>query len=131
MHSSELRSYAGKSSNHAGSTHWLSKVLALIVLLLCVAIGMVGLILPVIPGFLFLMIAALIAARLHPPLEHRMRKHRATRAYLDQASSFSNLDLAGKVRLLGWMMLRMFIDSIVMTIAAIAWILRWLAKPLR
>lgn len=106
-------------------SHWFSKLLALAILLLCVAIGMVGLILPIIPGFLFLMFAALIAARLSPPVEKRLRKYEWFRAYLDKSRQFSSLTVRGKTQLVCWLVIKMLIDSILLIVTAIAWVLRF------
>ena len=106
-------------------SHWFSKLLALTILLLCVAIGMVGLILPIIPGFLFLMFAALIAARLSPAIEKKLRKYEWFRIYLDKSRQFSSLTVRGKAQLVCWLLIKMLVDAILLIVAAIAWVLRF------
>jgi uncharacterized membrane protein YbaN (DUF454 family) len=100
------------------SPHWSAKMLALILLLLCVALGMVGLILPVIPGLLFLAIAVMIAASLFPALGHRVRGTpwlaRFMTPYLDSASGFSKLHWRGKLRFMLWLTVKVFVDSFVL-----------------
>ncbi|MGA1742238.1 MAG: DUF454 family protein [Pseudohongiellaceae bacterium] len=66
----------------------LAKLLALMFVLICLAVGVVGLILPIIPGLLFLAIAAMIAARHSPSLDRWLRKNRLLRGYLDSGEGF-------------------------------------------
>ena len=125
MSSYDYRTGLSRESGTSPPSHWFSKLLALIILLLCVAIGMMGLILPVIPGFLFLMLAAVIAARLHPPLEAYLRRYAWCRSYLDKAGRFAGLDLRGKAQTLCWFVLKVVVDSFLLAIAALAWLLRF------
>ena len=66
----------------------LAKLLTLMFVLICLAVGVVGLILPIIPGLLFLAIAAMIAARHSPSLDRWLRKNRLLRGYLDSGEGF-------------------------------------------
>lgn len=93
-------------------SHWAVKLLALVLLLLCVAVGVVGLILPIIPGLLFLAFAALIAARYFPPLARRLRRHRAMAEWLDSSQGFAALSAADKLRYSAWLCLRMLLEGV-------------------
>jgi uncharacterized membrane protein YbaN (DUF454 family) len=104
---------------------WFSTLLALCLLLLCVAIGMVGLILPIIPGFLFLMLGALLAARLFPALERRLGRYTWFRNYLDKTRQFEGLTWRGKAQLTAWLVVRLLVDAVLVIVAALAWLLRF------
>ena len=60
-----------------------AKLIACVVILVCLAVGLAGLILPIIPGLLFLGLAALIAARHSPALERLFRSNATLSGYLD------------------------------------------------
>lgn len=107
------------------ASHWFSTLLALIILLLCLAVGMVGLILPIIPGFLFLILAALIAAKLFPAIDTKLRQYTWFRSYLEKSANFSTLTWRGKTQLICWFVLKALLDSILWMLAALAWFLRF------
>lgn len=107
------------------SPRWFSKLLALTILLLCVAVGMVGLILPIIPGFLFLLLACVLGAKMSPAVARRLGKYEWFRSYLDKTAQFSELSTRGKAQLLCWFVLKGVVDAIMLTVAALAWLLRF------
>ena len=72
----------------------MAKLFAGIFIVICLAVGVVGLILPIIPGLLFLAIAAMIAARHSPSLDRWLRKNRVIGSYLDSGEGFLNPKLA-------------------------------------
>lgn len=117
-HRSQTQSLLIRAHPASGSPHWSAKMLALILLLLCVALGMVGLILPVIPGLLFLAIALMVAASLFPGLSQRVRNTpwlaRFMTPYLDSAQGFSKLHWRGKLRFMLWLTMKVFVDSFVL-----------------
>lgn len=108
--------------------HWFTKLLALGLLMLCVMIGLAGIILPVIPGLLFLAFAALIAARLCPPLGRHLRRNATFAPYMEGSDHFAALDLRGKLRLGFWFAVKILWDSCVLALhyagRFIAWLLR-------
>jgi uncharacterized membrane protein YbaN (DUF454 family) len=110
------------------STDWVATVLALGVLVLCLAIGLLGLLLPVLPGLLFLAFAALIAARLFPPFEKTLRKNRFFAPYLVQSENFMHLSWRGKVRFVFWMSLKVIVDGIKLLFAAVTRLISYLSK---
>lgn len=117
--------------------HWFAKLLALIVLLLCLGIGLLGLILPILPGLLFLALAAMLAATLFPAVGHAVRRtpwlNGVLAPYLDSAHGFSRLGWRGKLRFLLWISLKVIVDSFVWLWRALAHLLAFLAedKPRR
>lgn len=117
-----------RSRKPAESSQWFAKALALVFLVLCVAIGMVGIILPVIPGLLFLALAVIIAARLYPPLERRLRQNAMFSPYMEKTDHFWTLSLQGKVKFVCWLTLKILWDSCVLLIEYVAKFVTWLRK---
>src|SRR5688572_29463512 len=93
------------------STDWVATVFAIGILVLCVAIGLLGLLLPILPGLLFLAFAALIAAKLFPPFEKVLRRNQMFAPYLEQSQNFTRLSWRGKIRFICWMTLKVVIDG--------------------
>jgi uncharacterized membrane protein YbaN (DUF454 family) len=93
------------------------KLVACVLVLACVAVGVVGLVLPVIPGLLFLAIAALIAARHFPSLAARLRRHRAFDRHLNKADGFLALRRPQKIQVAGWLCVKVFLDSLAFSAA--------------
>jgi uncharacterized membrane protein YbaN (DUF454 family) len=96
------------------------KFTASLLIVACVVIGVAGLVLPIIPGLLFLAIAALIAARHFPSIEARLRRHRAVREHLGIADRFRHLDLAAKAQVVGWLCVRTFVGALAFVASLIA-----------
>lgn len=75
-----------------------SKAVAALVVLTCVVIGLVGIVLPVIPGLVFLALAALVAARNVPWLDERLRRHRSIGPRMRRVDRFFRLSLIDQLR---------------------------------
>jgi uncharacterized membrane protein YbaN (DUF454 family) len=110
------------SSGSSGSPidNATAKLIACAIILVCLAIGLAGLILPLIPGLLFLGIAALVAARHSPALERVFRSNATLSGYMDSTDGFLDLPLAKKIQLGGWLCLKMLIDSVAYAVSAVA-----------
>lgn len=106
----------------------LAKLFAGVFIVICLAVGVVGLILPIIPGLLFLAIAAMIAARHSPSLDRWLRKNRVIGSYLDSGEGFLNLSWLRKIQFLLWLCLKIFIDTIMLIFALIANLLTFSVK---
>jgi hypothetical protein len=78
------------------------KTLALLLVFVCLAAGVAGLVLPVIPGLLLLAVAALIAARHFPSVDTRLRRHRAIGRHMDRADGFLQLRFGQQLQMAGW-----------------------------
>jgi uncharacterized membrane protein YbaN (DUF454 family) len=78
----------------------------------CVVVGTAGLVLPIIPGLLFLVIAAFIAAKHFPWVDTRLRSHRAVGKHLHNADRFRNLSLADKVQVAGWLCVKALVEGV-------------------
>jgi len=101
-----------------------AKLIAGIFVLICLAAGAVGLVLPIIPGLLFLAIAVLIVARNFPTMERWLRRNRNMDRHLDTVDSFLGLTISRKIRLSGLLCLKGLIDSIVFIKSALTRLLR-------
>ena len=106
----------------------LAKLLAGVFVLICLAVGIVGLILPIIPGLLFLALAAMITARHSPSLDRWHRKNRLFKGYLDSGEGFLNLSWVRRVQFAFWLCLKIFIDTIVLIFAFVASLLTFSVK---
>jgi uncharacterized membrane protein YbaN (DUF454 family) len=95
-----------------------TKLIACMLILVCLAVGAVGLIVPVIPGLLFLTIALIILARHVPSVDRRLRQNRTLRGYLDSADGFLDLSFPKKVRYGCLLCLRLVIDAVAFVILA-------------
>ena len=88
------------------------KIIPCVVVLACVVVGAAGLVLPIIPGLLFLAIAAFIAAKHFPWVDTRLRRHRAIGKHLNNADRFRNLSISEKVQIAGWLCVKMLVDGL-------------------
>lgn len=114
------------------STHWFAKTIALIVLLVCLGLGLVGLILPLIPGLLFLAFAAMLAGALFPSFPQHLARFpwlaRLLTPYLDSTHGFRTMSLQGKVRMLLWITAKVLWDSFMVLWAALAKLIDWVGS---
>ena len=89
-----------------------SKLIACCLIVLCFAVGAVGLILPIIPGLLFLAVALMLIARFFPPIDRQLRKNRTLRGYLESADGFSRLSWGKKFQYGVLLCVRVFVDAV-------------------
>ena len=90
----------------------ITKLIACVLVLACLALGVIGLIIPIIPGLLFLALAAMIGAKHSPLFQRWVRKNTTTSHYLDHAERFSDLSLAGKLKLGGLLCAKAALEGI-------------------
>jgi uncharacterized membrane protein YbaN (DUF454 family) len=97
-------------------TGWIgsltTKLVACLLIVLCFAVGAVGLLLPIIPGLLFVAIALMIIAHYFPSVGRRLRRSRTIGSYLDSADGFRKLSFTRKLQYGCLLCLRLFIDTI-------------------
>lgn len=79
--------------------HAVAKFIAVLVAAACLTLGIVGLVLPVIPGVLFLALAVALIARHWSLAGERLRRHRGIRRALDHADGFIDADPVSKLKL--------------------------------
>lgn len=112
--------------------HWFAKLLALGLLLLCLGLGLVGLILPLVPGLLFFAFAAMIVGSMFPSIGERMRSTpwltRWVTPYLDTGAGFSRFSWQGKLKFMLWITARVLVDSFLLLWAALARVVGFFGK---
>jgi uncharacterized membrane protein YbaN (DUF454 family) len=101
-----------------------TKLIAAGVIVVCVLLGLAGLILPLIPGLLFLAIAAMVAAKFSPGFAKALRQNETMRGYLDRTEGFADLPLDQKVKLAGLLLVKALIDGVAFLVAAIMKLLK-------
>ena len=95
------------------------KLIAAGVIVVCLLLGFAGLILPLLPGLLFLVIAAFVAAKLSPRFASVLRENDMLRGYLDQAERVAGVPLAQKIQVMGLLLVKMVIDGVALLVAGV------------
>jgi uncharacterized membrane protein YbaN (DUF454 family) len=101
-----------------------TKLIACGVIAVCLLLGLAGLILPLLPGLLFIAIAAIVAAKLSPKFGAMLRQNDTLRGYLDRTDGFAALPLAQKAQLAGLLFLKMLIDGVSLLVAGVVKLLK-------
>lgn len=101
-----------------------TKLIAAGVIVVCLLLGIAGLILPLIPGLLFLGLAAVVAAKVSPRFAEMLRQNETLRGYLDRTEGFGNLPLDQKVKLAGLLILKALIDGVAFLVAGVMRLLK-------
>jgi uncharacterized membrane protein YbaN (DUF454 family) len=96
-----------------------AKLIACAVIVACLALGAIGLILPIIPGLLFLAIAAVVAAKLSPAFERMLRQNPTIAGYLDRTDGFLDLPLGKKIQVACLLCVKMLIDGLALLVAGV------------
>ena len=101
-----------------------AKLIAVLVAVALVMLGVLGLVLPFIPGLLLLLIAAVLVARHFPSIDGWLRKNRAFGRHMEWADTFYDLPLLEKVQLGSWVCLKIVLDSLALVGGAITKMLK-------
>ena len=101
-----------------------TKLIAAGVIVVCLLLGVAGLILPLIPGLLFLGVAAVVAAKFSPRFAQTLRQNDTLRGYLDRTEGFAGLPLDQKIRLGGLLVLKATIDGVSFLVAGVMKLLK-------
>jgi hypothetical protein len=96
------------------------KIVACALVLALVVVGLIGLVLPIIPGVLFLAIAAFVAARHFPSVDAHLRRHRAISKHLDKAHRVGDLSLRAKAELAAWYGVKMLVGGMALIASFVA-----------
>jgi uncharacterized membrane protein YbaN (DUF454 family) len=96
-----------------------AKIIAVAVIIACLLLGAVGLLLPIIPGLLFLLVAAVVAAKLSPSFERTLRQSPTIAGYLDRTAGFAELPIGQKIQVVCLLCLKMLIDAVAVVVAAV------------
>lgn len=89
-----------------------SKLAVCVLVVGLLLLGVVGLILPIIPGILCLALAAVIVARSFPWLDARLRRHRTLGPHLHRVDVFLTLSLPRKLQVAGLYGLKLLFDGL-------------------
>lgn len=66
------------------------------------ALGLLGLVLPIFPGFIFLLAAAACFASLSPKLREKLSKHPRLRRFFNRLESGAHLHWGTRIKLAFW-----------------------------
>lgn len=97
-----------------------AKLIAVLLIVICFAVGAVGLVLPIIPGLLFVAVALMLVANLFPSVGRQMRRSRTMNSYLDSAEGFRALSLAGKLKYGCLLCVRLFVDAVALCVYTVS-----------
>lgn len=97
--------------------HSAGKLVSFTLILFFVALGVLGILLPILPGLLFLFIAAVLASRHYPPLAFLLERNRYCRQCMRICNGFMDQDWWGKVRLCFWGTVKMTVDGVEWTLS--------------
>jgi uncharacterized membrane protein YbaN (DUF454 family) len=101
-----------------------TKLVAAGVIVVCLLLGVAGLILPLLPGLLFLAVAAAVAAKLSPRFAEMLRQNDTLRGYLDRTEGFGHLAPGEKIKLVCLLIVKAAIDGVAFLVAAILKLLK-------
>ena len=101
-----------------------TKLIAAGVIVVCLLLGLAGLILPLIPGLLFLAIAAIVAAKFSPRFAATLRQNDTLRGYMDRTEGFNELPLDQKFKLAGLLFVKMLIDGVAFLVTSVMKVLK-------
>ncbi|PCJ23060.1 MAG: hypothetical protein COA96_12730 [SAR86 cluster bacterium] len=87
------------------------KALCIVLIACCVLIGLVGLVLPIIPGFLFLFFAAILLARVSSRFKDFLHSNSNTKAWLKRWQSTKALSLPQRIKLSFWVAAKSIVSS--------------------
>jgi uncharacterized membrane protein YbaN (DUF454 family) len=97
-----------------------TKLIACVVIVALLLLGAAGLILPLIPGLLFLTLAAVVAAKMSPSFERTLRQSPTLSGYLDRTAGFMDLSPGDKVRVAVLLCVKMMIDGVAWLVAGVS-----------
>ena len=101
-----------------------TKLIACAVIIACLALGALGLILPLLPGLLFLAIAAVVAAKLSPTFERMLRQSPTLSGYLDRTDGFAALSWGKKLQVACLLCVKVLIDGVALLVAGVMRLVR-------
>ena len=108
-----------------------TKLIACGVIVVCLLLGLAGLILPLLPGLLFIAVAAIVAAKLSPKFGDLLRQNDTLRGYLDRTDGFGALPPAQKLQLAGLLFVKMLIDGVSLLVAGVVKLLKAAERGLK
>lgn len=91
---------------------FIFKAMCIAVIAICVVIGLVGLILPIIPGVLFLFVAALLLAKISPRFETILKSTSVLGRVRKFRRSIMVLSVPQRLKLSFWIMARTIVNTV-------------------
>ena len=90
----------------------LTKVICIALIAYCVVVGLIGLVLPIIPGLIFLFIAAILLARISSRFDSILKRNPTVQGWMKHADTINGLSFSQRVRLSFWMSARIITNAI-------------------
>ncbi len=90
----------------------LTKVICIALIACCVVVGLIGLVLPIIPGLIFLFIAAILLARISSRFDSILKRNPTVQGWMKHADTINGLSFSQRVRLSFWMSARIITNAI-------------------
>lgn len=91
---------------------FLYKALCIVLVVCFVLIGLVGLVLPIIPGFLFLFLAAILLARISSRFKYLLHNHTTSKRWMKHWHSTKALSLMQRLKLSFWVAARSAVNAV-------------------
>ena len=91
---------------------FLGKALCIMLIVCFVIIGLVGLILPIIPGFLFLFLAAILLARISGRFNYLLHNHSTSKRWMKHWHSTKALSNMQRLKLSFWVAARSVVKAV-------------------
>ncbi|HEY9182599.1 MAG TPA: DUF454 family protein [Gammaproteobacteria bacterium] len=101
-----------------------TKVIACAVIVGCLLLGLAGLVLPLIPGLLFIAIAVIVAAKLSPKFADTLRQNDTLRPYLDKSDRMAGLSPGQQAKVVGLLLLKAIIEGVEWLVAGVMKLVR-------
>ncbi len=115
-----LKVIEDQNSDDPALQNLLKKISLIIFVLVCLFIGIAGLLLPIIPALVFLLLAAIVSAEHSQLMNNFLRKNKTLSTYLDNGKGFANLPLNKKIKYALWLCLKTTMDILLAVFNALA-----------
>ena len=90
----------------------LTKVICIALIACFLVVGLIGLVLPIIPGLIFLFIAAILLARISSRFDSILKRNPTVQGWMKHADTINGLSFSQRVRLSFWMSARIITNVI-------------------
>ena len=90
----------------------LQKLVYLVIGVVCLMLGVIGLVIPIIPGVLFLMVALYLLSRGSRRIKKFTEKSPRVLLMRQRIDQFGEINVADRVRLAGWMTMDAAVKSV-------------------
>ena len=90
----------------------LTKVICIALIVCFVVVGLIGLVLPIIPGLIFLFIAVILLARISSRFDAVLKRNSTFQGWMKHADTINSLSFSQRVRLSFWMSARIITNAI-------------------